>query len=141
MNIFLWSLNSEHNWKPFFSFCMFKFNIICYFNYLLSFNYNTCWTSPQVVDMWSLLLRTWLMQTKSWKNKGLKKSKHWKHNIYSSNLISQQKLLWYIIEQNYINMSKTIIHLLITVVKLKCIKTTTVVQSEIVVNILESKKC
>lgn len=38
-------------------------------------------------------------------------------------------------------MSKTIIHLLITVVKLKCIKTTTVVQSEIVVNILESKKC
>lgn len=39
-------------------------------------------------------------------------------------------------------MSKTIIHLLITVVKLqiKCIKTTTVVQSEIVVNILESKK-
>lgn len=38
-------------------------------------------------------------------------------------------------------MSKTIIHLLITVVKLKikCIKTT-VVQSEIVVNILESKK-
>lgn len=40
-------------------------------------------------------------------------------------------------------MLKSIIHLLITVVKLKikCIKTTTVVQSEIVVNILESKKC
>lgn len=70
--------------------------------------YNTIWRSPQVVDMWSLLLRTWLMQTKSWKNKGLKKIKTlktqyllFKSNISTKTLMIHNRTKLYQYVKNY----------------------------------------